>query len=217
MYLCNCQCSNTGSETLLCLTPPQQFKETKAVFAKKIQAMFFASQNGSTKEEENVTGHISTDVIFSVLHNTHRIILSAFAEKLKPVTFTFAWVNGQDSIKLEILLFSSDFKNWKMKDYSIKNMMCILESGDILKLQFRTGRRKTAYKKVSFLQKCPFWWNLVFFFRKSFYQKCSNRSIVCWPTSVFSPDCILGLLVRWNGRPPLVQDQGVGRAHWSQP
>lgn len=90
MYLCNCQCSNTGSKTLLCLTPPQQFKETKAVFAKKIQAMFFASQNGSTKEEENVTGHISTDVIFSVLHNTHRIILSAFAEKLKPVTFTFA-------------------------------------------------------------------------------------------------------------------------------
>lgn len=75
-----------------------------------------------------------------------------------------------------------------MKDYSIKNTMSSLfETVGILKLRFRTGNRKAAYKKVSFLQKHPFWWNLAFFFRKSLYQKCSNRSIICWPTSIFSP------------------------------
>lgn len=66
-------------------------------------------------------------------------------------------------------------------------MSSLFETVGILKLRFRTGNRKAAYKKVSFLQKHPFWWNLAFFFRKSLYQKCSNRSIICWPTSIFSP------------------------------
>jgi len=124
--------------------------------SKRSRQWFFSSLSGSSQEEGNATGHISTDVTRRLSYRTrHRPIQPLLRRnqnlsllllrKYSGLRYTWRYFTFFSP-------FSSDLRKCKMKDHSVKNMMYSpLQTVDILKLWFRIGNRKAVYKKVSFL------------------------------------------------------------------